>query len=243
MTVAPGLPSLLLDASAGLIEARRNLLPERDDPENSIIVPAGNAIITDDVVQRPFNRTANLGTNRQHPVGALANYRDGTRIPAPAAPTSAPWTRNLVGVAESPTGIFTKNAGAANAYDAAVYSAERIVGDFEIIYRLLQKSDDLAVGVISAYGGANYAFIQHAILYQSNGASTVYSRGGAQIRPAGGYDAATIERLRRQGSRLILTRNNVEMLNLPVSSELALGLQASIARMGDAVEILRFGAI
>jgi hypothetical protein len=239
MTAVVGSGSMLLQAN-GQIEVNNCLLPERADPENSITVLRGNVIATDAVQQRPFNNRADLGSNRCHPIGALANYRNGTPLPAPTF-TAAPWTRSLVNVTESPTGTFTKSGGVDGTFDATVLSTERYVGDFELVYRVKQKTPQMVVGVASADRGPSFAAPDYCLFYTAD--STIYTVSGAQLRNTQDYDATTIERWSRRGTRLTLTRNNVLVVDVTVSAELALGLQACLRTVGDAVEVLRFAPL
>jgi len=237
-TVASSAASILAQTEGGVIEIRDNMLPERLDPEASILVLDG-VVYTDKTEQRPFNGVVNLGENTVHPVGALANYIDGTALPA-ATITSAAWTRNLVNVTEGPTGTFTKSAGGM-AWNAAVYSTEAMVGDFEIVYKVSQVTPDLIVGLTQNYVDPGYGSMDHAIYY--NGAASIYLRGPSQIAQTRAYSAGTIERWRRDGTRLIFSRGNVDLLETTISPDMPLKLQVSFARQGDAVEVLRFGSI
>lgn len=244
MTVATGQPSIIVRASTGRVEALDNLLPERDNPESSIFAALGVVFRSDGTEQRPFTGRVNLGTNRVHAKGTFANLVDGTPLPPPVL-MPAPWTRAMVGVAEGAPNRFSKNVGAANAFDAAVYSEERLIGDFEFVYRLVQPVNSLLIGVMNTYRGPQPGTLEYGIAYDggSSTPSSTYMRGGAYLLATGSYSPDTIERWRRQGTHMIFSRNGVDLVDVPVSTELALGLQASFARMGDAVEVLRFAAL
>lgn len=241
MTVDPNLPSMELAAS-GRIEACDNLLPERDDSGASIVTNGVTVIHTDAIEQRPFNRRVNLGSNRVHPVGAFANFRDGTPMPA-ATIAPRPWTRTLTGVAETAVGTFRKTVGAVSGFDACVVSQELLTGDCELVYRVEQLSDNLIVGLTAAARGPSFGAIDHGIYYTGAGTASIYQARASQIAQTGGFGTASIERWYRRGSRLIFTRNNVIMLDVAIDPMLPLALQATLARMDDAVTILRFAAL
>ncbi|WP_139197946.1 hypothetical protein [Sphingomonas gellani] len=242
MTGPDAAPSIVVgcDQPGDLVEVRGNALPE--SPTTTPIFANGlPAFYSDAREQRPFTGRVNLGTNSIHRVGTLAQVRDGTPMPAPAKPVVAIWTRNQVKVIEGPDNIFTKNAGGSD-YDAAFWSAEKYASDFELVYRLGQISARLRVGLASNPGQAPYGNMDWCIEYQAAPNGYVLS-SGAYLSLVGAYDPTTIERWRRQGSRLIFSRGGVDMFDTAVSPDTAFALQAAFARVNDSIEILRFGAI
>ncbi|WP_394658414.1 hypothetical protein [uncultured Novosphingobium sp.] len=234
--------SLTVDTPGGLISVRDCLLPETPSAFPPLSVTGQPVVYTDAVEQRPFNNRVNLGSNRIHRVGDLARYRDGTAVPV-ALPTSTAWIRNFVNTSETATNVFSKTGGAAGASDAAVYSTQKLVGDFELVYRVNQPSDLLGVGLVEAYTNPGWGGLNWGTLYSGNGGASSPVRNGGQIQAVGAYGTDTVERWRRRGSRLIFSRGNVDLFDTTVSPDTPFALQIAFSRQNDEVTVLRFGPI
>jgi len=241
MTSAAMSPLIQLVSRGGAVRCERNMLPEAEPL--GMLPLGGGPVYTGGPEQRTRNLGANPGTNKSYRPGSFANWRDGTAIPAPVI-NAAAWTRNLVNVAEGPTNTFTKNAGESPSGDAALYATERYVGDFELIYRLpIIPANRLFVGLIADYYGTSFRKIFQLIDYSPDGSSVYSLANDSQLFGVGSYDTSTIERWSRVANRLTFSRDGVVLVNVAISAELGLRLQASISTTGDKVEILRFAPL